>query len=208
MILTDNLTESDVDWLVFWARTMLAKDIEDIVPDLNALAELNDDRAITLWYSIFSVGKNVNIDKLVESYPDMTEVEALRQIEELAWDLKYRESQISVKEWLGKIEECNLGLIKSSQQFAPKIQTIKEIKERLTLKFGFFIDPEHEEEVLKNLIALGNAQLEELIEHIGKILRSKTKLKPEYRKILKMISLMEYSAQVKQKIEEDALNLF
>lgn len=203
-ILTDNLTESDVDWHVFWARTMLARNIEDVVPELTALAELNQDNAIMVWYNLFNVGENLQIDENVKDYPDMTDLEALQQIDEAVWDLQNRTKEMPVKECLEKIEECSLALVKCSQKIQPKISTMKGLKECMVLHFDFITIVEDEQNKLDEIISSGSVQLVDLVDCLGKLIKAKSKLKPEHKKVLKQISKIPYSIEIEEKLTENA----
>ena len=201
-ILTDNLTELETNWYGFWARVMLAKDFKEILPELTALAELGEDRAITIWYNLFHKGENVVIDDIVEKYPNMEMQDAAQSIVDSAFDLENAESEIKVKELLKNIEDSSLALVKSYQTYEPKVSTFKEFKTLFTLHFGFFINPEEEQNELDEILLKTECQLEDLVEHIGKLIKAKVKMKPEHKKLLKQIASLPCLKEVQNKLEE------
>jgi len=200
-ILTNNVTESEVNWFQFWARVTQAKSLEEIMPELTALAELGTERAIIAWYHFFPAGKNEIIDNLVKDYPDMTTRDALCNILDGAFNSKLAKTETEKQEWDKIIENSGLAMIKSCQTSEPKFTTLKELQADLLTYLGFFINPEEVQSQLDSYISNGSAEIEDLVECIGKLIKKKVKLKPEYKKLLKQLAKQPYCKQVQDKLD-------
>ena len=76
-MLSERQAKLSHDWLIFRAKFMLAGRFESVEQDFITLCELECLEALSVYSATYDSGINAKIDKMIDSYPNVSSEEML-----------------------------------------------------------------------------------------------------------------------------------
>lgn len=205
-ILTDELEDIDAQWKVFICKAMISQNLEKLKDEMIIFAELDCYEALYTWYEFFPVGENLEIDRVVDAYPDMTKEEALDTVDYCLHYKKVETEQDQIENSL-KFHDANRALLKHERHEKKIKFSLKNFKNQVSCRYSILKKPEEVIPALDALIEQKEAHILDIMDLLGPVLRQKIELNKKQKEFLNYVKKQkfckEYITKLKQKKEEN-----
>lgn len=190
---TTNLTPTEIDYHIIWAKVMLGAELKDIKFLLEKLIQAGEELALSAWCRSFNYGDNSEIDKIVESRAIMDEQTAKDTIADGIYDLGKTKDEQTVKSLIEKMIQDfkTLDLIELKRK---KTGKLKDVMRYFTFS-GTTIKEEDAKAAMEKLLKTKTATIYEIKDAINNLYIKTKKLTPEQKTILTQIASMPFSSE-------------